>query len=98
MHARDPSLPYQTVDNPYFYSFQPYHNIKAILSNEGHDDKELSFNAGDVISIDTWHRTIDGYYRSGYRYGKLLNSSKMIKFPNFKVEEYFETYESLAFD
>ena len=98
MHTRDPSLPYQTVDNPYFYCFQPYHNLRAILNNKGEDDQELSFNAGDVISLDKWDLTIEGYYQKGYRYGKLRGTNKMIKFPNFKVEEYVETYESLSFD
>ena len=98
MHARDPSLAYQTVDNPFMYSGQPYHNFRALIGNVGQDEEELSFNTGDVIKIDNYKIRMDGYYRNGYRYGKLVGKNKMIKFPNFKVDEYVETYKSLAFD
>ena len=67
---------------------------------EGQEEQELSFKPGDVITIDKYSvsNQMDGYYKEGYRYGKLLKKNKMIKFPNFKVKEYVETYESLAFD
>ena len=98
MHSKDLSLPYQTVDNPFMYSFQPYHKLQATIGNEWKDDLDLSFKARDVITIDGYTYGMEGYYSHGYRYGKQLGTNKMIKFPNFKVEEYVETYESLAFN
>ena len=98
MHTRDPSLPYQTVDNPYLYSVQPYHMFRAISDNKGQDGQELSFSTNDVIAIDRYDLRMDSYYKYGYRYGKLLDNNKMTKIPNFKIEEFVETYSSIAFE
>ena len=103
MHTRDPSLPYQTVDNPYFYAVWKYQKLKAILSNKGHDKQELNFSSGDVITIDKFDLRMEGYFKYGYRYAKLFDtndhkSDEMIKFPAFKMEPFIETYHSLAFD
>ena len=83
------------------HSGKPYQNFRALIGNVGQDEEELSFNTRDVIKIDEFNISyfrMDGYYRDGYRYGKLVGKNKMIKFPNFKVDEYVETYKSLAFD
>ena len=98
MHTRDPTLPYQPVDNPYFYAVQPYHKLKAIVDNRTQYEEELSFRYGDVLSIDKFALRMESYYKSGYRYAKLAENDKIFKFLNFKVEEYVETYKSLAFE
>ena len=99
MQARDPSLPYQTVDKTFSYCVQPYHKLLAIVGNEGQDKQELGFKTGDVLTIDKYSvsNKMDRYYKGGYRYGKLLGENELIEFPNFKVEENVEIYESLAF-
>ena len=69
MHARDPSLPFQTVDNPFSTVNQPCHKFMALISNEAQDEQELTFRARDIIKIDYGTGNFTGYYRNGYRYG-----------------------------
>ena len=76
----DASMNYYSLDDVYYFNGQQPHYVRAIESHKKRNQKEISFNAGDLIAIA-------GNEKDGTSVGTVLHTSNMGVFPSYKVDD-----------